>query len=58
MKYMILAYGSQQEFDALATSPDELSAIDDFLAKFTGELEASGELVDGELPPPFIKARG
>jgi hypothetical protein len=46
VKYMILAYGSQQEFDALATSPEELSAIGEFLAKFTGELAASGELVD------------
>jgi hypothetical protein len=46
VKYMILAYGSQQEFDTLATSTEELSAIGEFLAEFTGDLAASGELVD------------
>jgi hypothetical protein len=57
VKYMILTYGSQQEFDALATSPDELSAIGDFLVKFTGELEASGELVDTQGLAPPVHAR-
>jgi hypothetical protein len=46
VKYMILVYGAQQEFDAIAASPDEQSAIGEFLAKFTGGLAASGELVD------------
>jgi hypothetical protein len=58
VKYMILAYGSQQEFDALATSAEELSAIGEFLAKFTGELAASGELVDTQgLAEPVLARR-
>lgn len=48
MKYMILVYGSQQEFDTIAASPEEQSAIGEFLTKFTGELTASGELVDAQ----------
>jgi hypothetical protein len=46
VKYMILAYGSQQEFDAITASPALQSTIGEFLAKFTGELTASGELVE------------
>jgi hypothetical protein len=46
VKYMILVHESQQEFDAIAASPDESSAIGEFLATFTGALAASGELVD------------
>jgi hypothetical protein len=58
MKYMILAYGSQQEFDAIAASPEEQSAIGEFLAKFTGELTASGELVDAQgLAEPMLARR-
>lgn len=50
-KYMILAYGSQQNYDALAgtgTSPEEAAAIGEFLAKLTAELAQSGELVDAQ----------
>jgi hypothetical protein len=58
VKYMILAYGSQQEFDAIAASPEEQSAIGEFLAKFTAELTASGELVDAQgLAEPMLARR-
>jgi hypothetical protein len=54
MKYMILAYGSQQDYGSLAgkdgaqpaASAAELAAIGEFLTKFTGDLAACGELVD------------
>lgn len=58
MKYMILVHGSQQEFDAIDASPEQQSAIGEFLAKFTGELAASGELVDAQgLAPPVLARR-
>jgi hypothetical protein len=54
MKYLILAYGSQQDYDSLGgkegaqptASAEELAAVGEFLAEFTGDLVASGELVD------------
>jgi hypothetical protein len=55
MKYMILVYGSQQEYDALAGnaapgtpvwSPADFAAMGEFMEKFTGDLAKSGELVD------------
>ncbi|WNV88015.1 YciI family protein [Umezawaea sp. Da 62-37] len=54
MKYMILAHGSQQDYDSFSgeddtrpsASADELAAIGEFLTRFTGDLVASGELVD------------
>ncbi|MEJ3657632.1 YciI family protein [Actinomycetes bacterium KLBMP 9759] len=45
MKYLILAYGSQRDFDELMAG-SELESIDAFLAAFTAELTASGELLD------------
>jgi hypothetical protein len=42
-----LSTGSQQEFDAIAATPDEQPAIGEFPAEFTGALAASGKLVDG-----------
>jgi hypothetical protein len=58
VKYMILVYGSQQEFDALDTSPEEQTAIGEFLTEFTGALAASGELVDTQgLAPPVLARR-
>ena len=58
MKYMILVYGSQQEFDALDASPGEQTEIGEFLAEFTGALAASGELVDTQgLAPPVLARR-
>nr|WP_042185320.1 YciI family protein [Kibdelosporangium sp. MJ126-NF4]CEL16699.1 hypothetical protein [Kibdelosporangium sp. MJ126-NF4]CTQ88950.1 hypothetical protein [Kibdelosporangium sp. MJ126-NF4] len=65
MKYMILAYGSQQEYDSLAgkdgaypaASAEDLAEIGEFLATFTGGLAASGELVDtqGLLAPVLAR---
>jgi hypothetical protein len=48
---MILAYGSQQDYDSLAgkdgaTGAEDLAAIGEFLTTFTGDLVSSGELVD------------
>jgi hypothetical protein len=66
MKYMILAYGSQQDYDSLAgkdgaqpaASAEELAAIGEFLTKFTGDLAASGELVDTQgLTAPVLARR-
>lgn len=60
MKYMILVYGSQQDYDSLAGKgdPAELNAIGEFLATFTGDLAASGELVDTQgLAAPVLARR-
>ena len=54
MKFMILTYGSQQDYDAMAGRPDEAPAWsrEDFaaMARFMGELNSelaeSGELVE------------
>ncbi len=55
MKYMILLYGSQQDYDALAGkaapgrpawSGEDFAAMGTFMAAFTGELTDSGELVE------------
>jgi hypothetical protein len=55
MKYMILLYGSQQDYDALAgkASPDrpawsgeDFAAMGAFMESFTKDLAESGELVD------------
>ncbi|PSK90971.1 hypothetical protein CLV63_12198 [Murinocardiopsis flavida] len=64
MKYMILAYGSQQDYDSLAgkdgagASAEEPAEIDAFLSGFTGDLAASGELVDAQgLAAPVLARR-
>jgi len=55
MKYMILLYGSQQDYDALAGkaapgrpawSGEDFAAMGTFMAAFTRELTESGELVE------------
>lgn len=54
MKYMILTYGSQQDYDALtgrpsdkpAWSADDFAAMGAFMEAFNSELEESGELVE------------
>ncbi len=55
MKYMILIYGSQQDYDALAGkpaigqpgwSPADFAALGAFMESFTKDLAESGELVD------------
>lgn len=54
MKYMILLYGSQQDYDALsgkaagqpAWSAADFAAMGSFMESFNKELAESGELVD------------
>ena len=55
MKYMILAYGSQQDYDALVGRPDpgrpawsaaDFAAMGAFMEKFSKEVAESGELVE------------
>jgi hypothetical protein len=55
MKYMILVYASQQDYDALGGnpapgkptwSPADFAAMGEFMANLTGELAKSGELVE------------
>ena len=55
MKYMILAYGSQQDYDALTGRPasgqpawtaEDFAAMGAFMENFTKDLAESGELVE------------
>ncbi len=55
MKYMILIYGSQQDYDALAGSPAagqpgwsaaDFAALGGFMESFTKDLDESGELLE------------
>jgi hypothetical protein len=54
MKYMILLYGSQQDYDVLAGRPtdkppmtaDEVAAMHEYMGKFHQDLVETGELVD------------
>jgi hypothetical protein len=54
VKYMILTYGSQQDYDAMAGkaadkpawSPEDFAAMGAFMESFNKGLEESGELVD------------
>ena len=55
MKYMILLYGSQQDYDALtgqqvpgkpAWSAEDFAAMGAFMEEFTKDLAESGELVE------------
>jgi hypothetical protein len=55
MKYMILVYGSQQDYDAMAGkaadgspawSGQDFAALGAFMESFTKDLASSGELVD------------
>jgi hypothetical protein len=60
MKYMIMLYGSQQDFDVLsgkstdgaAWSPQDAAATYAFLGKWNEELVESGEFVDARGAPP------
>lgn len=55
MKYMILLYGSQQDYDMLtgkptdkpAMSPEDIAKMHAYMESLHAELAASGELVDG-----------
>ncbi|MFB9924094.1 YciI family protein [Amycolatopsis halotolerans] len=62
MKYLILAYGNQQDYDHLGgkggATPAELAAIDEFLAGYTGALAESGELIETQgLTAPVLARR-
>jgi hypothetical protein len=55
VKYMILTYGSQQDYDGLAGrsapgapawTPEEFAALGAFMQAFNAELEETGELVE------------
>jgi hypothetical protein len=55
VKYMILIYGSQQDYDALAGKPapgqpnwsaEDFAAMGSFMERFNRELAESGELVE------------
>ena len=56
MKYMILLYGSQQDYDVLAgkptakppMTPDEVAAMHRHMEAIHKDLAESGELVDGQ----------
>jgi hypothetical protein len=54
MKYLILMYGSQQDYDGLAGSGQpawsaaDFAAMGAFMEKFGQELASSGELVDAQ----------
>jgi hypothetical protein len=55
MKYMILTYGSQQDYDGMSGAggegapvwtPEHFAAMGEFMAGLNAELEKSGELVE------------
>ncbi len=54
MKYMILTFASQNDYDAMAGQPGDgppwshadLAAMGEFMGRLNGELAASGELVE------------
>ena len=56
MKYMILLYGSQEAYDAMAgkaagnpgLSPEDFAPMHAFMASWNNELASSGELVDAQ----------
>ena len=56
MKYMIMLYGSQQDYDAMSGKPtgkpawsgEQLAAMGSFMESFHQELVDSGELVDAQ----------
>ena len=56
MKYMIMLYGSQQDYDVLsgkpsdkpAMSPEEIAAMHEYMGAFNRKLVESGEFVDAQ----------
>lgn len=56
MKYMIMLYGSQQDYDVLSGKPtdkpamtaEDIAAMHAYMGSIHEELEKSGELVDGQ----------
>ena len=67
MKYMILHYASQADYDAMAGKddgtgsawqPEEVAAMGEFMGKWTNELVESGEFVDAVgLAAPVLTRR-
>lgn len=67
MKYMILHYASQADYDAMAGkdtpagrawTPDEVAAMGEFMGKWTNELVESGEFVAAHgLAAPVLTRR-
>jgi hypothetical protein len=65
MKYMILTYASQQDYDAMAGKAGEqptwtgadFAAIGEFMRAFNHELEQSGELVETRALAAPVHAR-
>lgn len=56
MKYMIMLYGSQQDYDRMAgrpsdkpaMTPEEVAAMHEYMGSFHQKLAESGELVDAQ----------
>lgn len=56
MKYMIMLYGSQRDYDAMAGrasdrpawTPEQVSAMHDFMGKWNQEIIDAGEFVDAQ----------
>ncbi|WP_030452732.1 YciI family protein [Herbidospora cretacea] len=48
MKYMIMLYGSQRDFDAMATGGPEVAEMHAFMEKWNNDLVESGEFVDAK----------
>ena len=66
MKYIILSYGSQKDYDAMSgqsadhpvLTPEDFQPMHEWMESFTSELEASGELVDTRgLAAPVLTRR-
>ncbi len=58
MKYMIMLYGSQQDYDVMAGKPtdkpawsaEDVAAMHEFMEPWNQELVESGEFVDARRP--------
>jgi len=64
VKYLILTYGSQRDYDDLSGRPgspwtqEDVAALHRFMTDFTRELEETGELVETRgLPAPVHSRR-
>lgn len=63
MKYMIMMFGSQKDFDMFsgagdtAWTPEELAALGEFMREWNDDLVKSGEFVDGQGMSAPVHAR-
>jgi hypothetical protein len=58
MKYMIMLYGSQKDFDNLAGwSPEDAGKMHEFMGNWNNALVESGEFVDANGMTPPVHAR-